>query len=502
LGVEPLRAGDVVAGKYTVERTLGAGGMGYVVLASHPILGACAIKLLHPDYAKNAELVARFVREAQAAQKIQSDHVVRVSDVGVDATTGAPYIVMERLEGQDLSQLIQGGRPLGVEEVVEYVLQACEALAEAHAEGIVHRDLKPANLFLTTRRDGTPFVKVLDFGISKMKATAESGGSALTKTSGIMGTVLYMSPEQLQRPKEVDARSDLWALGVILYELLAGRVPFAGEDMPNTVTKVILEEPEPIGALRPDVPAPLREAIARCLKKNRDERFAHVADFAAALAEVAPQRARLSIDRILGIARLGGQRLSAVSHPSQAGTAGGASSAYAGARTTTGGSVTASGAEATDVPRRSRAPFVVVGVALLVAVGVGVGGILGMRGGSSSAASSPLTSAPPKSAASEPAETSGTSSAATTASPVAVPSAPPSASQGKVVAGTSSAGRASPTSSVAATTAGSNKPLTKPSASATTATAPTAPTGAPTVNCSPPFYFDADGIKHYKPECN
>lgn len=307
---EEVRVGDVIAGKYRVESVLGRGGMGYVVAARHAILGPCAIKLLHPAFANHAEVVARFVREAQAAQRIQSEHVVRVSDVGVIETTSTPFMVMEFLQGEDLAATLKSRGRLSLEDAVAYLLQACEALAEAHAEGIVHRDLKPSNLFLTTRRDGTPFVKLLDFGISKVSSTTGEGTSNLTRTSGVMGTVLYMSPEQLQRPKEVDARSDIWALGVILFELLTGRVPFLGDDMPNTVVKVMLEEPPSLRSMRDDLPPALEAVVARCLAKNREHRFPHVADFASALAPFATRHALASIERISGVAVASGQRLS------------------------------------------------------------------------------------------------------------------------------------------------------------------------------------------------
>src|SRR4051812_29611172 len=212
--VAGVREGDVLAGKYRVDKILGAGGMGVVVAAHHVQLDErVAIKFLLPEALGNAEAVARFAREARAAVKIKSEHVARVIDVGT-LETGAPYMVMEYLEGGDLSQVLASRGPLPVEEAVEYVLQACEAIAHAHALGIVHRDLKPANLFLIRRPDGTNAIKVLDFGISKvMPGKSASSDNAMTRTRTVMGSPLYMSPEQMASTRDVDGRTDLWALG-------------------------------------------------------------------------------------------------------------------------------------------------------------------------------------------------------------------------------------------------------------------------------------------------
>mgnify|MGYP001062724726 FL=1 len=220
-----VQPGDLLAGKYRIERVLGRGGMGVVVSAVHEALDErVALKFLLPEALANQEAVQRFLREARAAVKIRSEHVARVTDVGT-LESGAPYMVMEYLDGVDLARYLESRGPLPVPEAVEYMLQACEALAEAHALGIVHRDLKPANLFRIERVDGTPSIKLLDFGISKVIAHQV----ALTQTSSMLGSPLYMAPEQMTSSKHVDARADVWALGIILFELVTGEPPFQGD---------------------------------------------------------------------------------------------------------------------------------------------------------------------------------------------------------------------------------------------------------------------------------
>jgi len=295
----PVREGEILAGKYRVERVLGVGGMGVVVAATHLQLEErVAIKFLIKEALGSGEAVARFAREARAAVKIKSEHVARVIDVGT-LETGAPYMVMEYLEGGDLSQVLASRGPLPVEEAVEYVLQACEAIAHAHALGIVHRDLKPANLFLIRRPDGTNAIKVLDFGISKvMPGKSSSSDNAMTRTRAVMGSPLYMSPEQMASTRDVDGRTDLWALGAILYELVAGQPPFNAETMPQ-LCALILNGPTPsLRSTRPQVPPALDAVVQRCLEKDPKRRYSNIAEFASALGDFAPKRARASIDRI------------------------------------------------------------------------------------------------------------------------------------------------------------------------------------------------------------
>jgi len=277
----PVAIGDVLAGKYQVERVLGVGGMGVVVAARHMQLEQkVALKFLLPQAMQSSEAVERFKREARSAVRLRSEHVAKVIDVG-ELATGAPYMVMEFLEGADLSEVVRATGAISIEEAVAFVLQACEAIAEAHALGIIHRDLKPQNLFVTRRVDGKPLVKVLDFGISKTIDT--QSGMALTRTSSIMGSPLYMSPEQMRSSKSVDQRSDIWALGVILYELLTGRVPFEAEAIPELCLKVVQDPVVPPKALRVEVPDALSAVVCQCLAKSPADRFANVAHLAAAL---------------------------------------------------------------------------------------------------------------------------------------------------------------------------------------------------------------------------
>jgi len=272
------------AGKYAIERQLGEGGMGEVHLAVHTAMGnRVAIKTLRKETLADETSVERFNREARAAVSLRSEHVARVLDVGVSAE-GEPYMVMEYLEGQDLAAMLRTRGPLPVHEAVDYVLQACEAIAEAHGLGIVHRDLKPANLFVTRRVDGAPLVKVLDFGISKLAAEAQQGqAGALTRTSTIMGSPSYMSPEQLRSSRDVDPRGDIWALGVILYELLTGRVPFLAETLTELTIKVVSDPAPSIASVRPDVPPHLAQVVDHCLQKQREARFPSVGALAAEL---------------------------------------------------------------------------------------------------------------------------------------------------------------------------------------------------------------------------
>jgi serine/threonine-protein kinase len=295
----PVQAGDVLAGKYRVERVLGVGGMGVVVAATHVDLGQrVALKFLLPQALLHPEAAPRFLREARAAVKIDSEHVARVIDVG-RMENGAPYMVMEYLEGQDLSDHPKG-RDLPIPDAIDFVLQACEAMAVAHTAGIIHRDLKPANLFVARRPDGAPIIKVLDFGISKV-TEIEAGKVDLTQTSAVMGSPLYMSPEQMKSARRVDVRADIWSLGTILYELLAGVPPFNGETLGEVFAAVMMAEPPSLRQLRPEVSEQLERVVLRSLEKDPARRYANVGELTAALSGLAPDKSRILVERVSGI---------------------------------------------------------------------------------------------------------------------------------------------------------------------------------------------------------
>jgi serine/threonine-protein kinase len=275
-------AGEVLAGKYRLVRVLGEGGMGVVFEAEHLRLRQpIAIKFLNPSMLGMADVVGRFDREARAAATLRSRHVVRVTDVE-QTPDGVPYMVMELLEGADLETERERRKRLPYGEVVDYVLQACAALMEAHEAGIVHRDLKPANLFLVRDESERQVVKVLDFGISKFMKGEEA---KLTTAGAIMGTTLYMSPEQI-RGDAVDARTDIWSLGVILYELIGGDAPWTGAL--TRVAAAIVTEGAPDLRKTAELPDALWRTIDWMLRKDVRHRPAAVRDVILALSPFVP----------------------------------------------------------------------------------------------------------------------------------------------------------------------------------------------------------------------
>jgi tRNA A-37 threonylcarbamoyl transferase component Bud32 len=407
-----LEPGALIAGKYRTERILGAGGMGTVVAAQHVKLGTrVAIKLMAHAMLGNAEAAIRFEREAQASARIQSEHVCRVFDVGL-LEDGAPYMVMELLEGKDLSTLLQDTGRLPIQQLADFVLQACHAIAEAHGMGIVHRDLKPANLFCAQRPDGRVSIKVLDFGISKF--TAASGAEAsmgMTQTQTVMGSPYYMSPEQMESSRNVDARSDIWALGAILYELATGDVPFSGTTIPQVCAKILKATPPPIAELRADVPSGFEAIVRKCLQKERESRYASIAELAVDLLPFASPDARLMVSAIVRANR-GAEGAGTMAASSTAvGSAAGIADTMSPAGHTVGG-------------RRKRGKAAGIAVAAIgVAVLVGVAALHGL---SKEAPATPA--APSSSAASTVAQPSATAPALPAAPPTMPPAAPVPAS--------------------------------------------------------------------------
>jgi len=289
--------GEILAGKYRIEAVVGRGGMSVVYRAGHLQLGQLvALKVLSAAALHMPEYVARLHGEACAVSKIKSEHVVRVHDIGELAGSGTPYLVMEYLAGADLAAFLARSGPLSAELAIECIMQSCEALAEAHALGIIHRDLKPANLFLTESVDGRPCIKLLDFGISRMMHRERD--APLTDPGIVLGTPSCMAPEQMEAGDSVDARSDIWALGAILYELLVGRPPYAGESLPQIFMKIMRSRVPRPSAERSDVPPGLDLVIARCLAIEAWRRHASVADLAWALSAVGEPHARDSAERI------------------------------------------------------------------------------------------------------------------------------------------------------------------------------------------------------------
>jgi serine/threonine-protein kinase len=292
-----VQIGQIVAGKYRVDRVIGEGGMGFVVEAMHTGLGdRVALKFLKPAALQQPDVVARFAQEARAAAKLKSEHVCRVIDVG-EREDGSPFIVMEHLQGRDLASVIEDRSRLDIPEAVEYVIQACEGLAEAHARGIVHRDVKPENLFLV-ERDDIRSIKILDFGISKSALSDQSPVSGV-KTQNIMGSPCYMSPEQLRSTKTVDHRADIWSLGAVLFELLTGHTPYdhSNKSLTEIIALILEEPPRKLAQFRKDVPPELEAVILRCLMKDKDQRMQNAAELAIALLPFASRRSRVSAER-------------------------------------------------------------------------------------------------------------------------------------------------------------------------------------------------------------
>jgi len=283
LARSPVAVGHVVDDKYRIDGVLGAGGMGIVLRATHLTLGQpVAIKMPLVDLAGDTEVIERLVREGRAAASLRSEHVCRVIDVGRLPSGGLPYIVMEYLEGIDASQYIKRKGALPIEDAVDFLLQVCDAVGEAHERGIIHRDLKPHNMFLVDTPAGRRKVKVLDFGISKVRDPAVD--VALTTSAAFLGSPSYIAPEQMLATFAVDARADVWALGVCLYEMLTGRVPFVAASVMELAVRIANDAVVAPSVLRGDVPGGLEAVVMRCLSKSPQARYASALELGDALA--------------------------------------------------------------------------------------------------------------------------------------------------------------------------------------------------------------------------
>ena len=306
--VMPFKPGQVVGRKYEIIEMLGVGGVGFVVAANHIELGEkVALKFLKPEMLVRPEVVGRFAHEALAAVRIKSEHVARVFDVG-SMRDGTPFIVMEYLEGRDLFDVISQDGPQPIRRAVDFVLQACEALADAHSCGVVHRDIKPENLFLLRRSEGIELINVLDFGISKLALTGSAHESKvpLVRTMLPMGSPVYMSPEQIRASQDIDCRTDIWSMGCVIYELLTGKAAFDAPSLTQLSATILEQNPPPPSFGHPEIPEELDAIVSRCLEKQPDKRFQNVAELAMALYPLGPRRAKVSAERCCLLLKIAG----------------------------------------------------------------------------------------------------------------------------------------------------------------------------------------------------
>jgi serine/threonine protein kinase len=272
-----LKIDDVIDGKYRLVKLLGQGGMGTVFVAEHLVLGKkVAIKFLHTQYADSQEAIKRFYREAQAAAAVGHEGIVEVHDIGT-SEDGSPFLVMEILHGESLFEIITRQGRIDVDAAIEIAVQASSALIAVHKQGIIHRDLKPENLFVCYKPDGSELVKILDFGVSKV--TAAKAGARLTQTGVVLGTAYYMSPEQARGRRDVDHGVDIWAMGVILYEMLTGHLPFNGENYNEVLVRLLEGDFIPPRTLNPEIPIEIEAIVLKAMASSQEKRYPRMVDF-------------------------------------------------------------------------------------------------------------------------------------------------------------------------------------------------------------------------------
>lgn len=469
--VAELDEGAVIAGRYIVERVIAEGGMGRVVAARHVELDTpVAIKILKADH-RSARDVERFRREARAAGRIRGEHVVRVLDVGV-LEGDRPFIVMELVDGIDLGARLDADGPMSAKIAVGYVLQACEGIAEAHKLGMVHRDLKPSNLLLASRPDGSEILKVSDFGIAK---STSGPATTLTATADILGSPKYMSPEQVREAHEVDARSDIWSLGVTLYQLLTARWPFEAYTTAGVLVAISADEPVAPRAHVPEIEPALEAVVLRCLEKDPAARIADTKELATALAPFADESDRAAVTRIANT--LANPKLVVEPSPSARRLLVAAPSETVSATTSRAAPEPAIAASTTSPRERPAAgseqrPWRALGIVVLVAVGAW-GGWQGARStaSASSAGDAKLEVAPSVTA-------SQSASAVVFASAAVVPTTSAVTSATSTALAHQGAAPAAPAHSTAST-ARPRAPATESSTSGAAPSVPAAATSAP-----------------------
>jgi serine/threonine protein kinase len=491
-----LRIGSVVNGKYRIDSILGRGAMGIVAECQHiELCERVALKfLLTTRNVTHDDLGVRFLREAQVSAKLRNEHIARVVDVGVWLES-VPFMVMEYLDGHDLRAMIRRHGRLPPAVAIDFAIQICEGVAEAHAHGIVHRDLKPSNVFVTSRADGSDLVKILDFGISKWSLPDSDLGEG-TETGIILGSPKYMSPEQIFASSKVDARADIWSLGAIAYEMLSGRPPFDMPTFAQTCAELSTDRlPPSISALLPEVPPALETAIFRCFERSVEKRTQNVAELAGALLEAVGSpfasvvRARIEATLASRTGREGapkesGSRIAINSfdafQPAGLVAASGSTSQRSLPMTTDSSSRRQAEWQR---PRRRRW------------VALAFGGMV-VAGGAMAALSPSQSAAPPASTASVTASASAPPRPSSVAPQEPVSADPPSSADNAPEPSVEVRPRPRP-----AAVHARPQPIAQPSA------APTAPAPAPKAtepvkrNCDPPYVLSADGIKSYKPEC-